>query len=203
MRRQLAIVTALVGALAGTAHADWRDGQFGIGLRTSTENVGSANQQESNTLHMAGGGIQVRYRASARWSIELSTETMRSPTINKDAPDGMTHYVREAKATTFDAFWHISPHRRWDWYLIVGLGGTNDAVTYDKVDGTKANATFHETHVHFGLGLEHACGHFGFGAELRMVGLSQKDDGKADAQGGLVPMNSSGAMFNLTATYYF
>jgi hypothetical protein len=201
--KRLAIATLLMSTLLGaTARADWDDGErygrFGIGLRTTAQTV-APKDDASNALHMGGGGITLRYRLSRIWALELTSESMKSP-----AMDGGTTaaYSRSAKSSVFAIQWHFFDRGHWDWYALFGIGGTNADVSYAKIDGTTGTWSAKQTTAHLGIGVEYRCHHFGIGAELRAVGLAQKDDG-SNTQPGLIPTNESGSQFNLTATYYF
>lgn len=179
-------------------------GKWGIGLRTTAQKIKPENyqgEQGENGLKLGGAGITFRYRIAKKWTLELTSEKVDSEQLEA------TRYQRTSKPVTFTALWHMTPQRRWDWYLLLGVGGTEDEVTYRKVDGTTATEKFSEAHVHFGVGVERMWGKFGVGAELRAIGLARNDE-EGDGvryQGidGPIPAESSGTQFNLTATYYF
>jgi len=192
--RRLSLALVMVLAAAGAAHA----GEWGIGFRTAAQTI-AAEGGEDNALHLSGGGIQVRWRWSPRWSLELTAE-------------GLVHeseggaYTRRMDPGTLAIRYHLTPYRRWDWYLLFGVGGTHTEVTYRKADGqTMVVETAEEAHAHFGAGLERRWRRLGLGAELRFVGLS-RDDEQLDegvAPSSVIPADESGAQLNLALTYYF
>lgn len=201
MRRAgLALIVAGV-LVSGTAAADpYGEGRkWGIGLRSTSLGVAPEDNPDQG-LTLGGGGWQVRYRMSPRWSLELTLEN-----VSARADTGA--YERISSPVTLSGLWHLTPHRRLDWYLIFGVGGTADEVTYRRVDGSMASETFAETHVHLGVGVERQWRRVGLGAELRAVGLAREDEDGAGAtyagRNGPIPVESSGTQFNLTFTYYF
>jgi hypothetical protein len=199
MRKLVIGLLVLAPAVASAEGSRFGRGRWGIGLRTSAQSIEN-DGAEGDPMKLGGGGLHVRYRANPKWAFELTAEGLQA-TSESGA------YDRHSAPVTISAIWHPSPERRWDWYLLAGLGGTTDEVTYRKVDGNMATETFEQAHVHFGVGVERRCGRLGLGVELRAIGLA-RDDEQADGvryegMDGPVPQASSGSQLNFTATYYF
>ncbi|MBI4509361.1 MAG: outer membrane beta-barrel protein [Deltaproteobacteria bacterium] len=187
---------------SGSARADrlQQPGSFGLGVRTSGLQVAPEGSPDT-TMQLQGGGFHVRYRWLPRWSFELSIEGLHGEAKNES-------FTRESLPVTVSAAYHVTPYGPLDLYLLFGLGGTQDEVTYKKADGTLATESFQEDHVHLGVGAEWHFGRWGVNAELRGVGLTRSDtamDGAryAGLASGPVPKDSSGAQGNLGLTYYF
>jgi hypothetical protein len=195
----LAAATWLAAVLAAPAlaHATpFEDGRrFGVGLR-STGQVIAADGDDDNPLGLQGGGLQLRYRFGARFSWEVSLETIETQ-HDDDAGDAV--FTRSSHPVTLSVLWHITrPERAWDLYLLFGFGGSDSEVRYLNAQRQLVSETVEETHVHVGIGAERVWRRIGVGAEWRLVGASRKD-----GVDGAVPASSSGSQLSLTATYYF
>lgn len=196
----MAFVTLATAASPAAADPYAHGHRWGVGLRSTALAI-APDDDPGRTMTLGGGGWQVRWRLSARWSLELVGEH-----VQKISSDGA--FERHSRPITLSGLWHLTPYRRWDWYLIFGVGGTDDEVRYRRADQASATERFSETHVHMGLGVERFWGRFGVGAELSVVGLVRDDDRGdgpryAGRPYGPIPMESSGSQFSLTATYYF
>lgn len=148
---------------------------------------------------MGGGGVHVRYRMTPRWGFELSLDDVKG-----DIAQGMT---RESGSATLSVAFHMRPGRRWDWYLLAGVGGGTEKVTRDGKMGDTIEETFQQSQVQLGAGLERRFGSFGVSAELRLVG-AKVDPDKGDAPSytdmtAPIPFESNGGSFRLAGTYYF
>jgi hypothetical protein len=200
------ILSALVllGASAGSAVAD--DGspsqtkhRWGVGLRAVSQNL--SNDSDDDALHMGGGGLHVRWRFAPRWSAELSFEGLRA-----DEHDGA--YQRELSSSHLIFGYHFTPYRRWDWFLLAGIGGTDDTVTYRKADGTMAEETAEEVNFLLGAGVERRWTHFGLGVDLRAVGFARKDDEQPEGYDPAtdfraIPSGQHAGQIDVHFTYYF
>lgn len=186
----------LVAGLAADARAQ---GRWAIGLRTTAQNMAPESNVD-NKLNLQGGGLHVRYRMNHRWGFEVSSEHVR-------AELGGGAFVRESNPVTIAASFHFSRSLKWDYYLLLGIGGTESEVTRLRDDGSEITEVFKESHVHFGMGIERQWNHLALGAELRAVGAERdQDQGDAPRYGeadGPIPRSSSGSQLNITLTYYF
>ena len=173
--------------------------RWGIGLRTTAQSIAPESNVD-NKLNLQGGGLHIRYRMNRRWGFELSTEHVR-------AELGGGAFIRESNPVTLGASFHFGRSRRWDTYLLVGIGGTDTEVTRTTEQGATVTEVFKETHAQFGIGIERQWQHLAIGAELRAIGLERnQEEGDAPRYGeadGPVPVSSSGSQLNFTLTYYF
>jgi hypothetical protein len=115
--------------------------------------------------------LSVRYRASRR--IELSLAMSGGREVLKDDTDGDL-----ATGTVMLALrYRFMPERRWNWFLTGGFGGT-------VVESHTANAAQRDAAQRplgmLGIGLERRFRRFALQAELRMVGLGQRNDSSGD-----------------------
>src|SRR5215212_2426701 len=114
MKRVAIVLIIGLSGLALAVRAAESRGKFGVGLRASSQNVTSENDEE-NSVGMAGGGLLLRYRMSKRWGFEISSEHLTT----KD--DGGA-FTREAQPVTLSASYHFGRQRLWDWYVLAGVG---------------------------------------------------------------------------------
>jgi hypothetical protein len=179
------------------------DGQqrWGLGLRLTSLALHQGDDVENET-HYAGGGLQLRYRLNARWELELAAEHVRE----HDPESGeMIEGGRELGSGTLSALFHMRPYSRWDWYLLAGVGGTQDGREGLTEEQRKESA---QGHVHLGIGLERRFRHIGIAAELRAVGMvkeEQEEDARILPAGAMTTekQEQSGGQLNIAATYYF
>lgn len=177
--------------------------RWGIGLRLTSLALHQGDDTE-NEVSYAGGGLQLRYRLNARWELELSAEHVAEQSPDGDGP---VEGGQELGSGTLAALFHMRPHSRWDWYLLAGIGGTQDARKDLTDEQREASA---QAHVHLGIGVERRFRRFGIAAELRAVGLAPREDGNdAPVAAGAMTTpdaeqpETSGGQLNLAATYYF
>jgi hypothetical protein len=183
------------------AAASWDDAhRFGIGLRLSSMGLSPDSNPDAET-QFAGGGLTFRYRASARWELELTAEHFQQQLDNGERG------TAELDSGTFSLLFHMAPSRRWDWYLLAGIGGTEDG--RPDVSDAQREATS-QVHVHLGVGIERRFGQLGIAAEIRAIGMAhpeEEDRGStrpsfAPSSGSDDPETTSGGQVNLLATYY-
>jgi len=187
------------------APAQGWDGQqhWGIGLRLTSLSLRQGDDPDTEMAY-AGGGLQLRYRLNARWELELSAEHVVEQSPDGDGP---VEGGQELGSGTLAALFHMRPHSRWDWYLLAGIGGTQDGREELSEEQRKASA---QGHVHLGIGLERRFRRFGIAAELRAVGMAPREE-QSDAPVAAGAMTTpeqeqpetSGGQLNIAATYYF
>jgi hypothetical protein len=188
--------------IVAPAAASWDDAhRFGVGLRLSSLGLRPDANPDDET-QFAGGGLTFRYRASARWELEFTAEHFREQLDNGEQGEA------ELDSGTFSLLFHMAPSRRWDWYLLAGIGGTEDG--REDISDAQREATS-QAHVHLGVGIERRFGQLGIAAEVRAVGMarSEKED-RAVSRPSLAPTSpssddpetTSGGQLTLLATYY-
>jgi len=168
--------------------------EWGLGLRATGEQVQS-HDDGSDAIGMAGGGLLVRWRLSERWGLELDLDGMSGKLAGGA-------FERKTSALGLTGSFHLTPGSRWDLYLLLGIGGVSDKVTFEDVMGQSVEQEFKETEVRLGVGLEYRWRHIGLGAEVAAVGLA-RNDGDAAVAGDAVPKTSGGGQWSLVFGYYF
>jgi len=181
----------VVLALSIPAHAR-ADVTWGVGLRSSAQALRAVDADTDSAL--AGGGLQVRFRFGRAWGLEVSAEELHGT-----AGDGA--YRREACPVTVTGSYHFDLGAV-DLYLLAGIGGTKDEVSYVDANGMTVDEEVEESHVHLGVGVEHLFGPVGLAAELRAIATWRRDADTAMPYAA-VPPRSAGAQVNLIGTYYF
>ncbi len=193
-------------APVAASRTGWDGSRWGIGLRATSLALHPDGDPDARSEY-AGGGLQLRWRLSARWELEGLVEGLR-----EQLGDGVEG-DRQLNAVTLAARYHLRPYSRWDWYLLAGLGATTETT----VDGPSPAVLGESGHVHLGAGVERRFGHFGIAAELRMVGMGPTeatDDAPAEPmRGAAVPPDAmsgadagegrGGGQLTLAATYHF
>lgn len=181
--------------------------KWGVGLHATSLGLAAERTPDDQTQY-AGGGLQLRYRLTPRWQLELSLDHVREQLENGDEGD------RQLDATTLSALYHFRPYARWDWYLLAGIGGMTDGdpEASDAVREASARGL-----IQAGVGVERRFRHLAIGAELRAVGLSPRQaaaDDAPEAQPTGAPAMTvptsvieedglSGGQLTIAGTYYF
>lgn len=136
--------------------------RLGVGLQISSLAIANHDDPNADPTELGGGGLQVRYRLTPRWELELGVSTLRE----HDA-DGMPTGP-EMHAAELGAMFHMRPGHRWDWYLLGAVGGLHEGNKHDDAHQGRAMAQL-------GVGIEHRWNRFGLGLEVRAVGIAPDD----------------------------
>jgi hypothetical protein len=181
--------------------------RIGVGLHVSSLAIANREDPDADPTQLGGGGLQVRYRITPRWELELGLSTFREHD-EEHMPIGP-----EMHAATLGALFHMRPGKRWDWYLVGALGGLHEG---DRRDGDDDDARGRAM-AQLGIGIEHRWRRLGVGLEVRAVGIApeEQDDvvrpARTSGTGGATttpPVEAdergdTGAQVTLGATYYF
>lgn len=181
--------------------------KWGIGLYMTSLTLAPESNPDAETEY-SGGGLLVRYRLAPRWQLELAFDHVTERLENGEMG------TRQLQSATLAAQYHFRPYNRWDWYALVGIGGTANGDPEISDQEREASSV---GHFHLGVGLERRFRHLAIGAELRAVGMAPHED--ADGRGGTttdvtptgmtVPTqeinaeSTSGGQLTIAATYYF
>jgi hypothetical protein len=179
---------------------------WGIGLRATSLTLAPEGNPDAETQY-GGGGLQVRYRLAPRWQLELAFDHVTEQLENGEMG------TRQLQSATLAAQYHFRPYHRWDWYAMVGLGGTANGDPEISDEEREASSV---GHVALGVGLERRWTHLAIGAELRAVGIAPREEGDEPLTtepvrptGMTVPTQEikgegqSGGQLTIAATYYF
>lgn len=179
--------------------------RWGIGLRMTSLTLAPENNPDAETEY-SGGGLQVRYRLAPRWQLELALDH-----LTERLEDGEMG-TRQLQSATLAAQYHFRPYNRWDWYALVGIGGTGNG---DPEISDEEREASQMGHVQLGVGLERRWNHLAIGAEFRAVGMAPREEEDVPATdpvrptGMTVPTQEidgggiSGGQLSIAATYYF
>jgi hypothetical protein len=135
---------------AAPAGSHWYD-RIGVGLHITGMSVSPATENRDERVEptdYGGGGLHLTYRLGARWELEGSSDHVENEETGQSLEGG-----------SLGVRFHITPHRRWDFYVLGGLGGMTDE--NEQHLGT----------VHAGIGVERRFNRIGLAAEWRAMGL--------------------------------
>jgi len=183
--------------------------RFSVGLGIGNTSLAPHSAPE-NKHDFAVGQLALRYLAGRHLEIELAftggTETL------EDGSEGYTELSQAVLALR----WRFSPQRRWNWWLMAGMG-TLAVTRIDATDDERSAAN--QSTLQFGVGLERRWSRFALQAELRAVGVA-KNQSMDEVTATPYPTNTmnptpppyigpvddggkKGGQFALTANYYF
>jgi hypothetical protein len=182
------------------APAFWR---WSIGVHLGGLGVVSARDQDAEKeTEMGLVGVQLRYRLHRRWELELDVSAMGG-----ELP-GPGDTRRASGAVILGGMFHINPDSPWLCSVLFGVGAVRDVIWYEKADGDfETQAEFVEGLGRIGFGVERRFDRLGVAAQLYGIGMA-RDEEELDGpdyigRDGPVPEESSGALFQLVASYYF
>ncbi|MEZ4399392.1 MAG: hypothetical protein R3B06_05205 [Kofleriaceae bacterium] len=161
--------------------------RWGVGLQLTSLSLASDGATAASAWQ--GGGLQLRYRVSPRWVLELSAAQVT------DATGGD---ARSAAALL--AQFHPRPAARWDLYVVAGAGATAAA---DPMLTDDARAASQAGNVQLGGGVERRLGKVGLSAEVRLVTGAPPDASTTARMPAPGPRASHGGTATVGATYYF
>jgi len=155
-----------------------------------------------NETEFAVGQLAVRVLATRHLEVELAF-TGGSEQL-EDGSDGSLELSQAVLALR----WRFNPQRRWNWWLMAGMGTL--AVTHQGASDEARDAA-HQSTLQFGVGLERRWHRFALQAELRAVGVAPNEEVMVDVAppgGGMSTEaidvgGKKGGQFAVTANYYF
>lgn len=145
--------------------------RLGVGLHVASLAIANHDDPNADPTQLGGGGVQVRYRLSPRWELELGLSALR-----EHDDDGMPTGP-EMHAAELGAMFHMRPGHRWDWYLLGAIGGLHEGSRSDRSGDDHQGRAMAQ----LGVGVEHRWNRLGLGLELRAVGLAPDDMTAGDA----------------------
>jgi len=166
--------------------------RWGVAARAVSMSLADA---ADNQTEYSGGGFAVSYRIDPRWELALTFDAL-------DAPEGP-----DLHASTLTARFHLAPLRRWDWYLLAGIGAMQEVpLEGESADQAPTRGTFHA-----GVGLARRFPRWSLAAELHGLGVGPADSTAAmtTARESMPtsPMatddNLSGGQLTVAASFYF
>ncbi len=176
--------------------------RWGIGAHLGGLGVISARDEDAeNETEMGLVGVQLRYRLHRRWELELDVSAMGGELA------GPGDRRRTTGAVILGGMFHINPDSRWLCSVLLGVGAARDLVWYEKDGDHVTEAEFIEGLGRIGFGLERRFDRWGIAAQLYAIGMA-RDEEELDGpdyigRDGPVPEESSGALFQMVANYYF
>jgi hypothetical protein len=181
--------------------------RLGVGLHVASLAIANREDPDADPTQLGGGGLQVRYRLTPRWELELGLSALREHD-EEHMPVGPQMHT-----ATLGALFHMRPGHHWDWYLVGAVGGIQ------KGDRRDDDAEQGRAMAQLGIGIEHRWRRLGIGLELRAVGIAPEEQGEdvrpaartAGTGGGVSTTppvedderGDTGAQVSFGATYYF
>jgi hypothetical protein len=186
--------------------------RWAVGLSLGSMSLAPDGRPDEKTA-FAIGELALRFRATRHFELELAAGGGRE---RHDDQDG----DRSVSAVMLAARWRFLPEHAWNVYVTGGIGGASvnrhDATDQERNDATQPLAML-------GVGVERRFRHFALQAELRAVGMGNKDHGDSamarDAATGAPPEMATttttttppaaadekrgGGSFSIGASYYF
>jgi hypothetical protein len=185
--------------------------RFSIGLGIGHASLAPHSAPDAKT-EFDVGQLAIRYLFRRHLELELAF-TGGSETLD-DGSEGS----KELSQAVLSLRWRFSPQRRWNWWLMAGMGSL--AVTNVYATDEERDAAMQST-LQFGIGLERRWTRFAIQAEMRAVGVAKNEDMGDQPVQVDVPTNSmepypyppytspadtggkKGGQFAITANYYF
>lgn len=139
-----------------------------------------------------GGGIAASYRINRRWEVAVALDAL-------DAEQGP-----DLHSTTLEARFHLTPHRKWDWYALAGIGVLHEV----PLEGEHAHDEgVSRARLHLGVGLARRFRSWSIGAELQSVGVGPVEEPEMTTARSTTPMSTDeglqGGQLTLGATLFF
>lgn len=191
--------------------------RFALGLNVGGMSVTVDDDVAQTETKFRTAELSIRYRMTPHFELELLLSGGRQ--VLADNTDGDL----AMGGGTLAARYRFRPDRAWNWWLMAGLGAT----VIEHQDSTKeARNNAQRGHAAFGVGLERRFRHLAIHAEMRGVGMGERNDAmnggptvrppQTDTGGTpnppLVPPNVSdtrtgaalsGGQFTVGASFYF
>lgn len=187
--------------------------RWAVGLSLGTMTLAPDGAPDDKTA-FAIGELALRFRATRHFELELAVGGGRERT--SDDQDGDL----AVSAAMLAARWRFFPEHAWNFYVMGGLGGAS-VTRHDATDQERNDAM--QPLAMLGIGVERRFRHFALQAELRAVGMGNKDHGdsamaRGAATGARPEMTTTttvstppiavdekrgGGSFSIGASYYF
>jgi hypothetical protein len=169
--------------------------RFGVSARAVSLSLApTGDGGDALKSEYGGGGVAVSYRISRRWEVALALDAL-------DAPEGP-----DLHSTSITARFHLTPHRRWDWYVLAGIGMLHEA----KLEGEERAEDPGRGRFHLGGGLARRWRSWSLAAELHSVAVAPRsDEAMSTALSTTTPTTMradeglSGGELTIAATFFF
>jgi opacity protein-like surface antigen len=159
-----------------------------------------------NKTNFSIGELSLQYRPTYHLELQLQLGGGR-----EQLPDNKGQGDLEASTVALSLRYRFRPAQAWNWWLSAGVGAITVA-SHEATDQEKKDAS--RGMFQLGIGLERRWTHFALNAELRAVGVGQKDPSQDMATPVANTTNTpppatmpddkvSGGQFTIGANYYF
>jgi hypothetical protein len=139
--------------------------RWAVGLSLGSMTLAPDAQPDDKTA-FAVGELALRFRATRHLELELAVGGGREHTA--DDQDGEL----AVSTALLAARWRFLPEHAWNVYLMAGLGAAS-VTRHDATDRERSDAT--QPLAMLGVGVERRFHHFALQAELRAVGMGNRD----------------------------
>jgi len=189
--------------------------RWAIGVSVGGMAVAPEDAPEGSEAQFRVGEVSLRFRASRRLELQLAVSGGRQMLEDDSEGDLATGTVMLALRYRF------MPEQRWNWYVMGGIGGS--VVAPHQSTSAERDAAQRPIGA-LGVGIERRFQQFALSAEVRAVGLGEREDAMSggpivDDGGGAAPPKPlprlpassaaayaeqlSGGMLTIGASYYF
>lgn len=193
-----------------------RERRIGIGVRATGMSVVDAEQRggDEEPLGLSGGGLFMRFRGRGHFGLELAVDGAAT----EDQDSHRLGYQRVTALASASLFYRFMPRARFDWHVLIGVGGGSTELRYGADSETEPSHTriFNQSEGHVGVGFEWKLGRrqaWVVTGDLRFLGLhTEEEEGDHILAGGAektalivspIPENESGATAHFGIGYYF
>lgn len=175
--------------------------RWAIGLAVGSMSLAPESSPDDHTA-FALGELSLRFRATRHLELELAVGGGRERTADDQEGD------LEVTTAALAARYRFRPEAAWNWFVMAGFGGASitrhDATRQERDDAMQPLGML-------GIGLERRFRHLALHAELRAVGLGQRNEDAVEpamAEGAVMTTSSadiarSGGSLTLGLSYYF
>jgi hypothetical protein len=140
------------------------ENRWAIGLSLGSMSLAPDGQSDEKTS-FGVGELALRFRATPHLELELSAGGGRQQLADDQQGD------LEVTTVALAARWRFNPEGAWNWFVMAGVGGAavtlHDATQKERHDATHPLGML-------GVGLERRFHHFALQAELRAIGIGDK-----------------------------
>jgi hypothetical protein len=140
--------------------------RWSVGLSLGSMTLAPDAAPDDKTA-FAIGELALRFRATRHLELALAVGGGRERTA--DDEDGEL----SVSTALLEARWRFFPEHAWNFYAMAGLGGAS-VTRHDATDQERSDAT--QPLAMLGVGVERRFRHFALQAELRAVGMGNRDD---------------------------
>ena len=176
-----------------------RNRRWSIGVNVGQTELTANSEYATESATFDTGSLAIRYRPGRHLELELSFGG-GSQALGEDEYYGAQGELAMATGT-LAARYRFNPNRKWNWWLLAGVGGTTVA---QKTASDEEIEAAQRPHGVLGVGVERRWNRFALQFELRALAVGQTEQEMELADQGVMTTDGlSGGNFSFGASYYF